>query len=197
MQSSPLLRLPRLKCLQICLPLEVCVVLSIVRVLGWIGGPKHAAIWYSIMNGITPDGVLPMLKCGIWHTATGLSRSPHNTVKVNVPLHSTIMPILYEVICFHTFLMNVVACTLPFAISQRDLRAQSWNSHTYCTIDSVLNKWHVLFFALLDLKAPAIAKICSKVGIYKLFLKSMKWLILSDGELVLNIHRRSQLKLSR
>ena len=44
MQSSPLVHLPRLKRLQISLPLEACVALSTVVVFGLTGGPKRAVI---------------------------------------------------------------------------------------------------------------------------------------------------------
>ena len=44
MQLLPLVHLPRLKRLQISLPLEACIALSTVVVFGLTGGPRRAVI---------------------------------------------------------------------------------------------------------------------------------------------------------
>ena len=63
----PLVHSPRLKRLQISLPLGKCVALSVVGVLGLTGGPKRAAIgtrsqkdWLVLFP---PDRLFPVLKC--------------------------------------------------------------------------------------------------------------------------------------
>ena len=76
MQSSPLAHLPKLKRLQISLPLEVCVALSTVGVLGLTGGPKHAAIGTLSRKErlllVPPDGLYPVLGCGTRLLLVGL-----------------------------------------------------------------------------------------------------------------------------
>ena len=62
MQSSALVHLPRLKRLQISLPVEVCVALSIVVVFGLTGGPKRAVI--GALSRKALDRLLLGLVCG-------------------------------------------------------------------------------------------------------------------------------------
>ena len=67
MQSSALVHLPRLKSLQISLPLEVCVALSIVVAFDLTGGPKRAEIGALSRKGrllLALDRVLLELGCG-------------------------------------------------------------------------------------------------------------------------------------
>ena len=68
MQSSALVHFPRLKRLQISLPLEVCVALSVVVVFGLTGGPKRAVIGALSRKGrlllVALDRLLLELVCG-------------------------------------------------------------------------------------------------------------------------------------
>ena len=78
MQSSPLVHLPKLKRLQISLPLEVCCSVNSggVTMLGLTGRPKRAAIGTLSRKErlllVPPDGLYPVLGCGTRLLLVGL-----------------------------------------------------------------------------------------------------------------------------